>query len=92
MPAKRCCDTKNGAARTPPCPPLKGQSQDWQQDHGIRETPLVPTGTVADQGLNKSMYDDFVSKFGNIDSPLNDADKRSIARTLVVDQLWLRYF
>ena len=32
----------------PPCPPLKEQSQDCQQGQGIRDTPLVPGGTVAD--------------------------------------------
>ena len=34
----------------PPCPPLKQQSQDWRlaTSTGIRDTPLVPSGTVAD--------------------------------------------
>ena len=35
-------------ARTPPCPPLKEQFQDWKQGQGTRDTPLVPSGTVAD--------------------------------------------
>ena len=41
---------KKGHAGTPPCPPLKEQSQDWQQGQGTGDTPLVPTGTVADLG------------------------------------------
>ena len=48
MPAKKLCKTKKGHAVTPPCPPLKEQSQDYQQGQGIRDTPLVPGGTVAD--------------------------------------------
>ena len=50
-PAKKSCKkfkSQAGAATTPPCPPLKEQSQDWQQGQGIRDTPLVPSGTVVD--------------------------------------------
>ena len=35
----------------PPCGPLKEQiqgSQDWQPNQGIRDTPVVLAGTVAD--------------------------------------------
>ena len=47
IPAKKSC-TKFGKS---PCVPLREQiqgSQDWQPNQGIRDTPLVPAGTVAD--------------------------------------------
>ena len=42
---KKVLQERKGSRRKPPCPPLKGQSQDWQQGQGIRDTPLVPGGT-----------------------------------------------
>ena len=53
IPAKKSCEEpeKSGTAS---CGPLKQfkdpRSQDWQPNQGIRDTPLVPGGTVADFG------------------------------------------
>jgi len=37
MTAKKLCKKKKGHAVTPPCPPLKEQSQDWQPANQPRD-------------------------------------------------------
>ena len=48
---------ETGSCGTPPCPPSKQTipgSQDWEPGQGIRDTPLVPGGTVADLKLKNA--------------------------------------
>ncbi len=47
--------TEKRVMQEPPFPPLKEQSQDWQPGQGIRDTPLVPGGTVADINNNSKV-------------------------------------
>ena len=44
---------KSGPIGPTPCGPLKEGSQDWQPNQGIRNTPLVLTGTLADNEANQ---------------------------------------
>ncbi len=48
---KKVTQDEKGSCDKPPCPPLKEQSQDWEPGQGIRDTPLVLGGTVADKRL-----------------------------------------